>query len=921
MRPLKLTMSAFGPYAGTTVLDLESLGKSGLYLITGDTGAGKTTIFDAITFALFGEASGANRDSAMFRSKYASADTPTEVELVFSYAGKIYAVKRNPNYERPKSKGEGTTKQIANAQLTYPDGRVVTKVNDVNRAIHGILGVDRDQFMQIAMIAQGDFLKLLLAPTEERKKIFRQIFKTELFLQLQEKLKYDAKEIGGRCAAARDSIRQYINGIDIPASDVLSIEAEKAKAGELPTADVTDLLEKMIEQDETAEQSAEAQKNAAADELGTVNELIGKIDAREQAVKTIEQKRSELAKEEERFALLKGKLTEAQAKEPEAEKASAEKAKLEAELPRYDALDALSAEIRTAGNKLEKSRAEQAAKKEQIGLAAQTVAALKEELAALARAGEEKQKYISKKEKAEDRRNKAQDLLSDLGVRAGKSADLKTLQAEYSEASDAASKSAADYEAKNRAFLDEQAGIMAETLEEGSPCPVCGSLEHPHLAEKSVSAPTEEQLKRAKAAAEAAQKNAQLKSEACAKLRTELSALEQSIAKQIDVLDLGCGPDEAAEKLRSDLARTGRELAELDAAIGAEDRKIARKAALEKDIPEKEAALNADQAGLEDMAKAAAALDAEIKSKTSQAQSERSGLRYDSKQDAKAAIGRLGSLVNSIRESIRAAQDEYNASDKKIASLSAAIKGLQEQLAEKLDVDGDAVRQKKQELTASIAAADTKAKEINSRLNTNRTALRNIFARSGDLDVLEQRYRLVKALSETANGNITGKERVMLETYIQMTFFDRIIARANTRLMVMTGGQYELKRRMEAENKQSQSGLDLDVIDHYNGSERSVKTLSGGESFKASLSLALGLSDEIQSSAGGIKLDTMFVDEGFGSLDEESLNQAMKALSGLAEGDRLVGIISHVADLKNRIDRQIVVTKQPSGGSRAEIIV
>ncbi len=161
----------------------------------------------------------------------------------------------------------------------------------------------------------------------------------------------------------------------------------------------------------------------------------------------------------------------------------------------------------------------------------------------------------------------------------------------------------------------------------------------------------------------------------------------------------------------------------------------------------------------------------------------------------------------------------------------------------------------------------------------------------------------------------------MLETYIQMTFFDRIIARANTRFMVMSGGQYELKRRKEAENNRSQTGLDLDVIDHYNGTERSVKTLSGGESFIASLSLALGLSDEIQSSAGGVKLDTMFVDEGFGSLDEDSLDQAMKALTGLAEGNRLVGIISHVSELKNRIDKQIVVTKNQTGGSSAVIVL
>ena len=205
-------------------------------------------------------------------------------------------------------------------------------------------------------------------------------------------------------------------------------------------------------------------------------------------------------------------------------------------------------------------------------------------------------------------------------------------------------------------------------------------------------------------------------------------------------------------------------------------------------------------------------------------------------------------------------------------------------------------------------------------MEANRKALARIEEKVGDLDVLEKRYAWMKALSDTANGTIAGKEKVMLETYIQMTYFDRIIARANTRFMIMSGGQYELKRREEAENNRSQSGLDLDVIDHYNGQSRSVKTLSGGESFKASLSLALGLSDEIQASAGGVRLDTMFVDEGFGSLDEESLEQAIHALQSLADGDRLVGIISHVADLKNRIDRQIVVTKDKTAGSKAKIL-
>ena len=283
MRPIKLTVSAFGPYAGKTVLDLDKLGANGLYLITGDTGAGKTTIFDAITYALYGEASGDNREPSMFRSKYAEADTPTEVELVFSYAEKTYTVKRNPEYDRPKSRGDGFTTQKAEAQLQYPDGRVVTKQRDVDNAIRDIMGINRSQFLQIAMIAQGDFLKLLLAPTEDRKKIFRQIFKTQLYQDLQDRLKRESGQLNDKCEAARSSIKQYIDGISCDENDVLSIEVEKAKSGILPTTDVIDLVDCLLSQDNDKKSVIEKSISDADKKLEIVNANLGKIEAKEKA--------------------------------------------------------------------------------------------------------------------------------------------------------------------------------------------------------------------------------------------------------------------------------------------------------------------------------------------------------------------------------------------------------------------------------------------------------------------------------------------------------------------------------------------------------------------------------------------------------------------------------------------------------------
>ena len=298
---------------------------------------------------------------------------------------------------------------------------------------------------------------------------------------------------------------------------------------------------------------------------------------------------------------------------------------------------------------------------------------------------------------------------------------------------------------------------------------------------------------------------------------------------------------------------------------------------------------------------------------------DKSTLRFAGKKDAQAQIDRLSREIILRKAALENASKNHNDSQSRIKALAASVESLQKQLSQDSELDKSKLTEQKNELSQQTRELDELAKQIHSRLETNKTVLQNILSTSSELAMLEKQYSWVKTLSDTANGTISGKEKITFEAYIQMTYFERIIARANTRFMMMTGGQYELVRRAKSENKQTQSGLDLDVIDHYIGASRSVKTLSGGESFKASLSLALGLSDEIQSCAGGVKLETMFVDEGFGSLDSDSLEQAMNALNSLADSDRLIGIISHVDALKSRIDNQIVISKDPSGISSAQI--
>ncbi len=923
MRPLKLTVSAFGPYAGKTVLDLNKLGNSGLYLITGDTGAGKTTIFDAVTYALYGEGSGENREPSMFRSKYAEADTPTEVELIFAYGGKEYKVRRNPDYERPKKSGEGVTKQKAEAELTYPDGRVVTKLKDVDKAIRDIMGIDRSQFLQIAMIAQGDFLKLLLAETKDRQKIFRQIFKTKLYQDLQDRLKTESGNLNAQCAEARKNIEIYIDGVACDENDVLSMEVKKAKEGSLPTDEVLDLIDKLINKDSENLENVEKTLVESAKSLEVVNNNLGKVEEREKVEKALSDAKQGLEKELLANGILKSAFEDEEKKIPEREKIAEEKARIEGEYPRYDVLTTLKNEIEDGGKKIAAYEKKLEADQKQYTLDAETFAKLKNEYESLSHAGEGREKLINLREKANDRASKLKELSNSLDDWTDLNNNLKNMQEDYKKAAETSQKASEDYEAKNRAFLDEQAGILAEKLEDGKPCPVCGSLEHPLIACKSAKAPTEEMLNKAKKKANEALKDAQNKSGSCKEAKAKLDSKQEEINKAAKALwtETVHFMDEDRNRLSKEQKAVKEEISKLNEEIAKEEKNVKRRDALAESLPDKENELKEREKNLSERRTKLEASKSALSERKQRYEDSKKDLRFASKEEAEKEVHAAEKAISDMKKAYDEAQKKLADSNQRVAGFKSSIKDLDNQATSGSQLVKAEEMQKKAEIESRRNEADKVSRMLHSQIDNNKKAMTNIQKEAGDLSDLEKRYTWVKALSNTANGNITGKEKVMLETYIQMHYFDRIVERANTRFMIMSGGQYELKRRTEAENNRTQSGLDLDVVDHYNGSERSVKTLSGGESFKASLSLALGLSDEIQASVGGVQLDTMFVDEGFGSLDEESLNQAMKALTSLADGNRLVGIISHVSELKERIDKQIVVTKEKSGGSKAEIIV
>lgn len=920
MRPIKLTLSAFGPYAGTVTLDLDALGPSGLYLITGDTGAGKTTLFDAVAFALFGEASGSSREPAMLRSKYADPATPTEVELTFLYGGKTYTVKRSPEYLRPKTRGEGFTKKAADAQLTLPDGKVITKLKDVNAAVREIIGLDRQQFSQIAMIAQGDFLKLLLADTRDRQAIFRGIFKTDRYVVLQNRLKDAANEVWVQWKDASQSIRQYVDGLSCPDGSGLSARTNLAKAGELPLPEILELNDALLAEDTESLAQLDTGFSETEKRLEAAISLLTQARRQEADRKALAACTAQKADAAARLESLRAALDAQRARQPEREALARSIAQAELTLKDYDALEGLRRQHSAAEKALLDANTAYANAARTHTRLTDTLQSLRAEQAALSGAGAEAARLAAQRQQRSDRREMLLTLSAGLDVLTIQRKSLSDAQSAYRAAAQTAAGAQQAYLSKNQAFLDEQAGVLAAGLTPGVPCPVCGAVDHPAPAALSEAAPTEAQVKAARTAADQASADAADKASAANALLGTVTANAEALRRDIQAL-LGDIPTEDAGAQAKGAERAlSAEIAALDKQIRVLLQQEQRRRSLDSLIPSQETALSAAAEALSRTAADMASHTATCDALDTQIQTLAKSLEFPGKAQAMAHIRSLKQTHATLEQALAQAEKNFTECDKALSTLTDRENQLTDQLSQAPALDTAALEVQKADLAAQKSGLSAQLQAIRTRLAVNTAARDHILAKSAELTRLEERMTWMRALSNTAGGQIPGKEKIMLETYIQTTYFDRIIARANVRLMKMTGGQYDLKRRRTAQNNQSQSGLELDVIDHYNGTERSVRTLSGGESFKASLALALGLSDEVQMSTG-IRLDTLFVDEGFGSLDPESLDQAYRTLADLTEGNRLVGIISHVADLKEKIDKQIVVTKAKSGGSKAEIRV
>lgn len=922
MKPLILTMSAFGPFAGVVTIDFSKLGDSGLYLVTGDTGAGKTTIFDAISYALYGATSGDSRDGKMLRSKYAGADRLTYVELTFEDRDIIYVVKRIPDQKKAKVRGEGETTQKAEAVLIYPDGRQpVTKIAEVDAAVKGIVGLDRKQFSQITMLAQGEFRKLLLSPTDEKQKIFRDIFATDNYEKLQDSLKEQAQSMK----------KEYDNRKEDILRDVTSLECgeDYSRKDELVSFQLNrhlvqreefyDLVKDLLDYDQSVADMHAKELKEVEDALQQLHARIGVATERQKSVAelqrvidTIISLKTDLAEQEKAYQKAEQNLQEV-------ETLNANAVRIEAKLKDYNQYTIMNREIEDRRRRIQQIEQTRQQQKNALLLLEQEVKGFEDIIEKYKDADVKLVEYEQEIKETQERKKDVEGMIQDCVKSLKISTQLEQRKQECQEKTQELEHKAKQHAENERLFYNAQAGILAEKLVLGEPCPVCGAIEHPKPASKVLEVLTKEQLDDETKVLERVREQCQSMSVAVVQLKEQL---DQQIAFYKEKARRIFGVDQVEQnRLEEEQSQLASKITELQKLLQQwRNSKISLEKA-KREIPLLEENCKKLNEELQMLEKEKVTCETELKNYLEQVKAIKEGLQFEDEESAKKEVLRLRKLAASLRDAqkqqAQALQELQNRISAQEGQKQSLEKLLNSQMAE--DLNG-LTEQRNQKLQKKQQKEELKNLVVN-RYNRNSQLVDRLYKNWCEFEVYEQEYMEMKILSDTVNGELTGKDKVKLETYIQMSYFERVLAKANVRLLGMTGGQYELIRSTQADNQRSQSGLDINVYDYYTSSERSVKSLSGGESFMASLALALGLADEIQSTVGGIRIDTLFVDEGFGSLDDETLKRAMKELNQLTEGNRLVGVISHVAELKNWIDKQIVVTKINHQGSGVELVL
>lgn len=935
MRPTKLVMSAFGPYADRIELDLSQLKEQGLYLITGDTGAGKTTIFDAIAFALYGEASGDLRSAAMLRSQYAKEKTETFVELDFLFQGQQYHIRRSPQYSYQRTLKNGTVRtsnKALSAELVYPDGHAISGNASVTKAVNTLLGLDRSQFAEIAMIAQGSFQQLLNADTKKRNEIFRQLFHTDRFKQLQEQLKSDARALQDSLGQARHDIARLTDSIQVqPQTIEEETKGKFVSAGEDVSVDeVIAFLLNLNTQNSAQIQSLQkehaelsAQQKACSTELGrseTVRLQHQKYCTAVAGLPGLKQESEQKANDY--AALIKS------GEQLQIDQGKAELGAEEQRLSDYEQLSALQ-KSQSDLNRQDEAAEESCRRLQTMAETQKNSLESKRKTAEeLAHAGEQLVKLQAEAAVLNDRkvhidlaRTKRLDGVKQQRIYVQAAAKLKQDSIQWSRLDH-------EYAHLLTAFLAGQAGLLAKDLEDGSPCPVCGSRSHPHLRTADTQTPSEDQVKQSEEKRNQANEQARNSGTAVAAAKEKTESEVRAYQEELKLLGLDPADlkDEQISTAETELHEQIKANADSTAAITALVRQYN---ALQTEIPSlmkqmEETTLKQNQA-IQDHTR----IQTELANIRQQIETQRKKLVYESYDAARAALTEKQQALKQRTDHLEALRSASETAENRYRSALQVKRQLEENLseadrlstAEQLDERSAETRQKEQLLEQQTAALQKQLDLLNASVLVNEPVLKSLKKLSAQSSDYLQRCQLMQSLASTADAGIKGKEKITLEDYVQMAYFDAILSRANLRLRQLSGGQYDLVRS-QASGSQSHNALDLDVIDHYTGRQRSVRTLSGGESFQASLALALGLSDEVQSRAGGIEMDCMFIDEGFGTLDHAALDQAVQVLEKLSGSHRLIGIISHVEELSGRISRKIIVTKNSDGtGSAARIEV
>lgn len=875
MKPIQLVLSAFGPYVKRTVIDFSALGEEGLFLIAGDTGAGKTTIFDAISFALYGEASGGKekRKSKSFHSDYVSDQTETYVELTFRHRGETWWIRRNLEYQRPaKKKKDGmetTTRQAADAQMRNEDtGEEILRMDDVNRRVRELLGLTQDQFTQTVMIAQGDFLKILTASSDERKKLFRDLFHTNLYVDLQSRL----QEKNRACADEQKALEQVIlsaEGKIDPEAEFAEREILLSYCGQIQHTDaLCALLARLIEQEKAAQEQAKAQKKEAADQIGALIAAVTEGERVNRDFADWESKKARLAA-----------LTDGQG-EIDARRAALAAARRAQQLETDEAL------MRRTRRDMDAQRA-----------------ALSDAQAALEQAEKALPEAETRMKEAESRggeihallaqAKQMEDCLPVLGEVERLKAALDTQKRELQRLTADSSRAQAAYIAAQNSYYLSQAGLLARELKAGQPCPVCGSTAHPCPAQITPETVTRQALEQAAKRRETAEK---AQSDAATRLAANQAALDEREGR---LRALKIGADETQQRLAARIDAAHQAAADRQRAIDA-----ARSAyqALDKRKTAAQSAVDAAQKQL-------AALEKDLRAQTEAFEQKRAAHGFEDE-----ASYRLAKRTNAEIERLDREIRNY---DEQKRTLAAQTHELEEKLSGRQKTDLTALQNRRAAALDRQAKAENAEKAMVRKLTLHESADREIRQANAAIQKKRGKWQIIQELYTCCAGIAAGNPRAKLtfEAYVQQYYFRFVVAAANKRLTRLTDGMFTLRVMREAANRVSQSGLDLEVLDRSTGQARDVSTLSGGESFLASLALALGLSDAVQSQSGQIRMDAMFIDEGFGSLDENALRSSIDVLLELADGKRLIGIISHVQELEERIDKQIVVTKTPNGST------